>query len=134
MLPNSYFGKSIHTLLSCNIAFTTQIQSSVAKIIKLLTQSTQVPNLTKPKKRIQQIVGSFLYYAGAVNLTILMALSAVASQQAAPTEGTHNSNAKIQYCAPNMILNVNVHSDALCLSAPNAHSHSSGYFFLDSTL
>jgi hypothetical protein len=31
------------------------------------------------KKRIQQIVGSFLYYAHAVNPTILMALSAIAT-------------------------------------------------------
>jgi hypothetical protein len=40
----------------------------------------------KGKKRIQQIVGSFLYYARAVDPTILMALSAIASQQSAPTE------------------------------------------------
>jgi hypothetical protein len=32
------------------------------------------------KKRIQQIVGSFLYYAQAVNPTILMALSNIATQ------------------------------------------------------
>jgi hypothetical protein len=39
-------------------------------------------------KRIQQIVGRFLYYAWAVNPTILMALSDIATQQAAPTENT----------------------------------------------
>ena len=44
----------------------------------------------KGKKRIQQIVGSFLYYARAVNPTILMALSAIAAQQSAPTEQTRN--------------------------------------------
>jgi hypothetical protein len=33
------------------------------------------------KQRIQQIVGSFLYYARAVDPTILMALSAIATQQ-----------------------------------------------------
>jgi len=32
------------------------------------------------KKRIEQIVGTFLYYAQAVDLTILMALSAITSQ------------------------------------------------------
>jgi hypothetical protein len=36
------------------------------------------------KKRIKKIVRSFLYYAHAVDPTILMALSAIASQQAAP--------------------------------------------------
>jgi hypothetical protein len=40
------------------------------------------------KKQIQQVVGSFLYYAQAVNATILMALSDIATQQAAPTENT----------------------------------------------
>ncbi len=40
------------------------------------------------KKRIQQIVGSFLYYAQAVDPTIVMALSDLSSQQSAPTENT----------------------------------------------
>ncbi len=38
------------------------------------------------KKRIQQIVESFLYYARAVDPNILMALSAIASWQSNPTE------------------------------------------------
>ena len=42
------------------------------------------------KKRIQQIFGSFLYYARAFDPTILMALSAIASQQSAPTEHTRD--------------------------------------------
>jgi hypothetical protein len=40
-------------------------------------------------------------------------------------------NAKICYCTSNMILNA--HSNALYLSAPNARSCTSGYFFLGST-
>jgi hypothetical protein len=45
------------------------------------------PCLNKAQKKcIQQIVGSFLYYAQAVDPTILMALSEIALQQAAPTE------------------------------------------------
>jgi hypothetical protein len=102
------------------------------------------PKLDKAnKKRTQQIVGSFLYYAHAVDPTILMALFAITSQQAAPTEDTRNRinqfldymttqpDAKICYCASDMILNV--HSDALYLSAPNACSHAGGYLFLGST-
>jgi hypothetical protein len=70
------------------------------------------------KKRIQQIVGSFLYYARAVDLTILMALSEISSQQAAPTENTMkrvnqfldymwtHPDAVLQYHASDMILNV----------------------------
>ncbi len=94
------------------------------------------------KKRIQQIVGSFLYYAQAVDPAISMALSEIASQQAAPTENlmervnqflgymwTH-PDAIIWYHASDMILNV--HSDASYLSAPKACSRAGGYFFLGS--
>jgi hypothetical protein len=91
------------------------------------------------KKRIQQIVGSFLYYARAVDPAILMALSAIAIQQSAPTEETlahvnqfldyiwTHPDAKICYRASNMILNV--HSNASYLKA---RSRSGGYFFLGS--
>ena len=91
------------------------------------------------KKRVQQIVGSFLYYARAVDPTILMALS---SQQSAPTENTMkrvnqfldymwtHPDAIIRYRASDMILNV--HSDASYLSAPKARSRAGGYFFLGS--
>jgi hypothetical protein len=94
------------------------------------------------KKRVQQIVGSFLYYAQAVDPTILMALSKISSQQSAPTENTMkrvnqfldymwtHPDAIIRYPWSDMILNV--HSDASYLSAPKARSHASGYFFLGS--
>jgi hypothetical protein len=88
------------------------------------------------KKRIQQVIGSFLYYARAVNPTILMALSNIATQQATPTVNqfldymwTH-PDAKISYQASDMILNV--HSNASYLYTPHARSHVGGYFFLGS--
>jgi hypothetical protein len=95
------------------------------------------------KKRIQQVVGSFLYYARAVDPTILMVLSDIASQQNKPTEKTMqrvnqfldymatNPNATICYRALDMILNL--HSDASYLSAADARSRAGGYFFLGST-
>jgi hypothetical protein len=81
------------------------------------------PLLDKVKEKlVQQIVGSFLYHARAVDPTILMALSKVSSQQAAAMENmmkcvnqflndmlTH-PDAIIWCCASDMILNVN--SDA----------------------
>ncbi len=101
------------------------------------------PCLNKAQKKcIQQIVGSFLYYARAVDPTILMALSKIALQQAAPTENTMkcvnqfldymwtHPDAIIQYRASDMILNV--HCDVSYLSAPKACSHAGGYFFLGS--
>jgi hypothetical protein len=94
------------------------------------------------KKRIQQIVGSFLYYARAVDPTIVMALSDLSSQQSAPTKNTMKQvnqfldymwthpDAIVQYHASDMILNV--HSDTSYLSAPKARSQAEGYFFLGS--
>ena len=45
------------------------------------------------RKRIQQIVGSILYlhYARAVDLTVLMALSTIAGEQAKATEHTERT-------------------------------------------
>jgi len=94
------------------------------------------------KKRVQQIVESSLYYARAVDPTILMALSEISSQQSAPTENTMkrinqfldymwtHPDAIIRYRASDMILNV--HSDVSYLSAPKARSRAGGYFFLGS--
>jgi hypothetical protein len=71
-----------------------------------------------------------------------MALSAIASQQSAPTEETlacinrfldyiwTHPDAKIRYRASNMILNV--HSNVSYLSAPKAQSCAGGYVFLNS--
>ena len=40
------------------------------------------------KKYIHQVLRTFLYYARAVDRTILVALSAIASEQASPTKST----------------------------------------------
>ena len=96
----------------------------------------------KDIKYIQQVVGSFLYYARAVDPTILMALSSIAADQAAPTENTMkrvrqfldymwtHPDAKIRYRRSDMILNL--HSDASYLSAKNARSRAGGCYFLGS--
>ena len=75
-------------------------------------------------------------------MTILTALSEIASQQAAPTEKTMqrvntflnymatHPDAIIRYYASDMILNV--HSDASYLTAPKARSRAGGHFFLGS--
>ena len=92
------------------------------------------------KKRIQQIVGSFLYYARAIDATILPALSEISTSQAHPTEDTKrksimlldylasNPIARIRYHASDMILHVD--SDAAYLVAPNAKSRIAGYYYL----
>ena len=94
------------------------------------------------KTKIQQIVGSLLYYARAVDPTILVALNAVSTQQAHATETTLQKvyqlldfvatypNAILVYTPSAMILKV--HSDASYLSEPKAKSRFAGHFYLGS--
>jgi len=48
----------------------------------------------KEIKEIQRIIGSILYYARVVDITVLMALSSIASEQ---TRGTTNTMAKAKH-------------------------------------
>ena len=86
------------------------------------------------------IVGTLLYYALALDNTMLVALGDLASAQSQPTEDTWDQitwllnyaatypDAAILYHACDMCLHV--HSDASYLSAPKARSRASGFFFL----
>ncbi len=94
------------------------------------------------QKFIQQVNGTLLYLARAVDATILPALSSLAAQQAAPTETTlkrakqlldymaTQDDAVLTYRASDMILAV--HSDAGYLNEPKARSRAGGIFFLTS--
>ncbi len=91
-------------------------------------------------KQVQKIVGSILYYARAVNMTVLMGLSTIASKQTKGTERTlekayqvldyltTHHDAMVQVCASNMVMNI--HLDALYLSKANARSRACGHFFM----
>ena len=91
-------------------------------------------------KRVQQIVGSILYYARAVDMTVLMALSSIAVEQTKATEQTFgrclqlldylasNSEVKVRYHASDMIMNI--HSDTSYLSETKARSRACGHFFM----
>ena len=94
----------------------------------------------KRRKQVQQIVGSILWYARAVNLAVLMALSTTAGEQANATKKTERTveqllvylsthpDATIRYQASDMVLNI--HSDALYLSEAQACSRARGHCFL----
>ena len=83
-----------------------------------------------------------LYYALAVDCTLLVALGDLASCQATPTQDTLdklvwllnyvacNPDAEITYQASDMCLHI--HSDASYLSAPKARSRAGAHFFLSS--
>lgn len=95
------------------------------------------------RRRIQAIIGSILFYARAVDNTVLVALSSIAMTQANATEQTEqhvsqlldylatNPLASVLYRTSDMILNI--HSDASYLNEPNGRSRVAGFFFLGST-
>jgi hypothetical protein len=80
----------------------------------------------------QQIVGSILYYARVVDMTILMALSTIMSKQTLAPEKTmikctqfldhlaSNSDAKVCFYTSDMVMNI--HSNASYLSEAKARS------------
>jgi hypothetical protein len=89
---------------------------------------------------IQKVTGSILYYARAVDHTVLMPLNDIATEQTKATEksqaatnqmldylATH-PDATIRYHASDMIFHI--HSDASYLSVSNARSRLGGLFFL----
>jgi len=101
----------------------------------------QLPILPKDSiRRIQQVIGPLLYYARAVDHTILVTVNDIAAQQSKATTETEvkvnkllnyvatHPNATLTYRKSNMHLAV--HSDASYLSAPNARSRAGGYFYL----
>jgi hypothetical protein len=91
-------------------------------------------------KRVQKIMGSILYYARAVDMTVLMALSSIAVEQTKATEKTMarctqlldylsgHADTKVRFHASDMILNI--HSDASYLLEANARSRTCGHFFM----
>ena len=105
-------------------------------------ESTAKPVDKKLKRFIQQVCGRLLYLGRAVDNTLLTPISAIASQQANPTEETlkqtkqlldyvaSQEEAVITYSASEMVLAV--HSDAGYLSEPKARSRAGGHFFLSS--
>jgi hypothetical protein len=99
------------------------------------------PELAAPgKTRIQQIVGSFLYYGRAVDITILKALNSLARQQSKPTKTTakrtehlldylaSHPQAAIRYYPSDMILQV--HLDASYFNEPDGRSTAGGHYFV----
>ena len=94
----------------------------------------------KEQQYIRQVLGTLLYNARAVDPTLIMPLSALASEQARPTEKTmkkikqlldyiaSQEEAVITYRASDMILAI--HSDASYLSEAKARSRAGGHHFL----
>ena len=111
-------------------------------------QLTKAPDTTNPLelsevKRIQKIVGTLIYYAQAVDATMIVALGTIAAQQSIATQTTSkcvnhlldychtNTDAKLRYHASDMILHI--HSYASYNSEAKARSQAGGHFYLVNT-
>jgi hypothetical protein len=76
-------------------------------------------------KRIQQIVGSILYYTHAVDMTVLVALGTIAIEQTKATQRTRdqsiqlldylesNQDAKVRFHASDMVMNIHLYASYL---------------------
>jgi hypothetical protein len=115
-------------------AYSQRIQMAPINITPRLDQ--------KGTRKVQSVVGSFLYYARAIDPTMLVTLNNLGTSQAAAIEDTSNRcnmlmdyahthpDATIRYHASDMQLWII--SDAAYLVKPGAQSHYAGLFFLRS--
>jgi hypothetical protein len=94
----------------------------------------------KDVNKLKQLTGTLLYYARAVDPTLIMPINVLASEQSKATEVTAdktikllnycntNPETKIRYHASEMILHI--HSDASYLSENEAESRAGGFFYM----
>jgi hypothetical protein len=104
------------------------------------TKDETPPLTAKQCLTVQKFIGSVLYYARAVESTVLMPLNDIATEQTKATGETQaatnqlldhldtHPDATIRYHASDMI--EHIHSDASYLSVSNARSRLGGLFFL----
>jgi len=111
-----------------------------AKTQHTAAEDTSPPFDKEGKRFIQEVCGTFLFYARCIDGGILPTLSALASQQAQPTENmmtlcksfldymASQEEAVLTYKASDMVLAI--HSDASYLSEPKACSRAGGHMFM----
>jgi hypothetical protein len=99
----------------------------------------ETPLLSSKQPHIQKITGSVLYYARAVDPTVIMPLSDIATEQTKATEKTQaaanqlldylatHPDATIRYHKSDMILHI--HSDASYFSVSHARNRLGGLFY-----
>jgi hypothetical protein len=96
----------------------------------------------KDANKLQQLTGTLLYYARAVDPTLIIPINVLASEQSKATEVTADKvikllnycnthpETKIRYNASDMILYI--HSDASYLSENESRSRAGGFFYMGS--
>jgi hypothetical protein len=113
------------------------------KKTQLAAPEDDAPKLDKAGiLKVQQVVGTSLYYARAVDMTTLAAIGSISAEQSNATEATKQKitrlldyfathpNATVRYHRSGMVLYF--HTDASYLSERKARSRLGGYFFLSS--
>lgn len=110
--------------------------------IQYVKEDASTPINNKRIKRIQRIIGKFLYYARAIDNTILHALNDIATMVSKAITNTEkavqhfmnyaacNPKAEVIFRASDMILQTDL--DAAYLVAKNARSQAGGYHYLTS--
>jgi hypothetical protein len=111
---------------------------------QFVNETTPIPALSdKDVNKLQQLTGTLLYYARAVDTTLIMPINVLASEIPNATEVTADKVIKLlNYCsthpetknlyhASDMILHI--HSDASYLSENEAKSRAGGFFYMDNT-
>ena len=138
-------------ILECSISTTTMVIISFKHCkTNMKSQSTKLEKKLLSAFRLglcelvgghfhQRVVGSFLYYGGAVDNTILAAINEISAAQASPTVTTLQKiqmllnylatypNAKVRFYASDMQLHID--SDAAYLVAPKAKIRVAGFFY-----
>jgi hypothetical protein len=110
-----------------------------------MAEKDNTPKLNKDKiTLLQQIIGVYLYYARAINSTLLVTLSDLAAQQTQASEMTMSkANWMLDYLATNSDFTLRfyasdmqlaIESDASYLSAYNSRSRVGGYHYLTSSV
>ena len=112
------------------------------------TQFALMPDATAAldatdKRRILEVLGTLLYYARAIDSTLLTAIGELATEQSEGTKTTMDKLAQLlNYCATHPDATVRftasdmllaVESDASYLSVVKARSRAAGYFYLTNT-
>jgi hypothetical protein len=103
-------------------------------------EDTSAPLDDAGRKHLQKAIGTLLYYARAIDNTLLVALGTLSSAQAKGTQATTQALTQVlNYCAthPDAVLRYHksdmylwAHSDASYLSEKKARSRAGGIFFL----
>jgi hypothetical protein len=111
-----------------------------AKTQYVENETTNPALSAKDVNKLQQLTGTLLYYARAVDPTLIMPINVLASEQSKATSDTADKvikllnycntypETKIRYHASDMILYI--HSDASYLSEREANSISGGFFYM----